>query len=337
MGRKGEVRATIKGRLEAEDLASKALLLYAMRNFRDAVEFAHNLLKKGLKESDVVKLVTSRILNNSHYAHSALVRAKLYADRPYLKLKKPQLFSVGKSNERGNRNVRFLSTDRVLIKISHANGKHEFVEFKVRFGRKYLPIVKELTEPAFAFSAGVSADGERYHIYVQVPMDVYRKHMPIQPKRYGGKYLASFDLNSDRICMVIVDRRGVLIDVKNKHFPEVVNYPKEKARDIRRKALKELFEYALNHDVRVFVVEDLEKSNTKIESKIANRKISRFALREYLDHLRVLVGRAGVELCPIKPHHSTTLGKLISKFVGIDIHTASAYALALKFLNTHER
>ncbi len=137
--------------------------------------------------------------------------------------------------------------------------------------------------------------------------------------------------------MVIVDRKGVLIDVKNKHFPEVINYPKEKARDVRRKALEELFEYALNHGAGVFVAEDLEKSNTKTGSRIANRKISKFALREYLDHLGVLVGRAGAEFHPVKPHHSTTLGRMISKFIGVDVHTASAYALALRFLNTHER
>ena len=125
------MQATIKGKLKIDDIVSRAKLLYLMRNFRDAVEFAHNLMRKDLDENRIIKIITSRILNNSHYAYSAIQRAKLYKNQPYVKLTKPQLYSVGKSNEKGNRNVRFVSTDKVLIKIPHANGKHEFrIQFK---------------------------------------------------------------------------------------------------------------------------------------------------------------------------------------------------------------
>jgi len=100
-----------------------------MRKFKDAVESAHNLIRKDVDDNTIIKIVTSRILNNAHYSYSLLQRAKLYKDQPYLKLRKPQLYSVGESNEKGNRNVRFVSTDSVLIKIPHTDGKHEFVKF----------------------------------------------------------------------------------------------------------------------------------------------------------------------------------------------------------------
>jgi len=112
-----EVKPTIKGRLILSSSEDKAWLFLLMRNFRDAVEYAHSLLRDGVKDTEIVKLLTSRILNNAHYSHSALQRAKLYQLQPYLKLKTPQLFSVGKGNERGNRNIRFESSDVVKIKI----------------------------------------------------------------------------------------------------------------------------------------------------------------------------------------------------------------------------
>lgn len=222
--RKGEV-AVIKGHLVIEDSVTKAKLYHLMRNFRDAVEFAHNLLKRNVEESKIVKLVTSRILNNAHYSYSALQRAKLYKNQPYLKLRKPQLYSVGKSNEKGNRNVRFVSTDRVLIKIPHADGRHEFVEFKVKFGKRHIPIVRELINPEFPISIGVKVDEGNFYVYVSIPMEIYKKYLPVSSCSTNSKYIASFDLNSDRICMVIVDKRGLLVDVKNEHFPELTSFP----------------------------------------------------------------------------------------------------------------
>ncbi len=333
--RKNEIQATIKGKLKIDDIVLKAKLLHLMRNFRDSVEFAHNLMRKSLDENRIVKIITSRVLNNSHYAYSAIQRAKLYRKQSYLKLMKPQLYSVGKSNEKGNRNVRFVSTDKVLIKIPHANGKHEFVEFKVKFGKNYLPIVEELINPNFAFSAGVKVDEDKFYIYVHVPIEVYRKYLPVVANvRDNGKYIASFDLNPDRICMVMVDRKGLLIDVKNEHFPEVINYSKEKAQDVRRKALKKLFEYALNRNVGVFVAEKLEKPKTT-KNRMTNRKISKFTLREHLDHLKMLAERANVELHLVSPSHTSTVGRMLAKSFGLDVHSCSAYALALKYINSH--
>jgi len=125
----------IKGRLEFPDMVAKAKIFYTMRLFREATERSFILLKKGLKEAEIVKRIT-RYLNNAHYSYSALQRAKIYVNQNKLRLRKPQLYSVGKGRERGNRNIRFTSTDRVLIKVPHANGRHEWVKCKVRFGEK---------------------------------------------------------------------------------------------------------------------------------------------------------------------------------------------------------
>ncbi len=51
------------------------------------------------------------------------------------------------------------------------------------------------------------------------------------------------------------------------------------------------------------MIEDLEKSQKKIKGRVANRKISRFSLREYIEHLEVLCGRSESVLFKVNPAH----------------------------------
>jgi len=145
---------TIKGKLVIQDVVTKARILYIMRLFRDAVEKCFVLLKKNLPESEIVKKVT-RLMNNAYYSYSALQRAKIYRNQPKLKLKKPQLYSVGKACEKGNRNIRLLTTDVVQVKIPSASGRHKWVECKVVFGEKYISIIQELLNGNYPYSAGI--------------------------------------------------------------------------------------------------------------------------------------------------------------------------------------
>ena len=89
-----EVKPTIKGRLTVNSPTNRGLLLYVMRNFKDAIEYAHSLMRNGYPDAQIVKLLTSRILNNAHYSHSALMRARLYKPVSYTHLTLPTICSV---------------------------------------------------------------------------------------------------------------------------------------------------------------------------------------------------------------------------------------------------
>jgi len=151
----------------------------------------------------------------------------------------------------------------------------------------------------------------------------------------AGRHIAGFDLNPDRICMVIVNRSGVLLDVKNEHFPEVTSrgFPREKARDIRMKALARLMDYAHRHGVTDFVVEKLKKPKPK-GSKGAKRKISKFALKEYVKHMKTLVPRYGGKLHFVNPAYASVDAIPLSRKLGLDVHTTSAYLIALRYLKS---
>lgn len=58
-------------------------------------------------------------------------------------MKKPLIYSLGSSDEEGNRNIRFNSTSCVLIKMPHEVGGHEWSEYRVLLGEKYIPLVNE--------------------------------------------------------------------------------------------------------------------------------------------------------------------------------------------------
>ncbi len=329
---------TIVGRLEFPDIVTKAKVLYTMRLFKESIERSHILLKKGLKDKEIVMRIT-RYMNNAHYSYSALKRAKMYRKQNKLNLRKPQLYSVGKACEKGNRNVRLISTDTVLVKVPHANGRHEWIKCKVKFGRKHIPIVSELVNPGFSYSAGIVLNDGKFYLHVTIPLEIvvrYDSHPRISEK---SKYIAGFDLNSDRMNMVIINENGEILDIKNKHFPEITqpSYSKDKARDIILKSLSELIDYAVHHNVRYFVFENLNNIKCgKTGNKNANRKIARFPYRILVKHARIMVKKRNGNFATVSPAYTSIDAIPLSRKLGLDVHTTAAYILAFRYLSLHK-
>ncbi len=94
-----------------------------------------------------------------------------------------------------------------------------------------------------------------------MPTELYIKHFRKVDKDPNGNNIASSDLNSDRINMVIVDRQGIIRDFKTEWYSEVnrPGYPKNKVWALRLQALGKLLRYAYHHDVSTVLFEDLDK------------------------------------------------------------------------------
>jgi len=335
---KEEARATIKGKLELEDL-DRAKLLYTMRLFKEAVEKAHHLIKEGISEGEIYKRLYYTI-PNSHYCQAAYRKARLYEPQCHLSLKKPLLFSHGKGagREGGNRNIK-IEGERIRIKIPHANGKHEWIEGELKTQNRYKPILEELKN--YSYSAGVTMNMNNggYSVYISLPIELYAKISDKKRVRSDAEHIASFDLNSDRINMALLRVNGLLIETKNHHFPEVNNpgYGEAKAKDKRLKALSELIDYATTHGAGVFVFEKLKMNGRKnISSKTGNRKLSNFAARELLSHAEIMVNERGGKFVQINPAYSSQSARIINHDLGVDVHTASAVVLGLRYLHTHK-
>ena len=146
--------------------------------------------------------------------------------------------------------------------------------------------------------------------------------------------IVSFDMNSDRINMVIVDKQGIIRDVKTEWYSEVTShgFPRNKANAIRLQALAKLLNYAYHHNVGVVVFEDLYKIKKRKYIRKANRKISRFPKRKLLKHAIVMALKYGFKVYLVDPSYTSKIGEMLGKDLGLDRHVASAYMLALKTL-----
>jgi len=114
--------------------------------------------------------------------------------------------------------------------------------------------------------------------------------------------------------------------------------PREKARDIRLKKLKELLRYARRIGVDYVVFEDLfrVRKRGRTRSPSGNRKIARFTKRQLLQHGVVMVLKLGLTLILVDPKGTTHSGEHdeVMRGYGLDRHMTSAYLIARRGLET---
>ncbi len=92
-------------------------------------------------------------------------------------------------------------------------------------------MVEHALKQELSYTVKIVFRNGKIYLHVSVPTELYIKHFRKVDKDPNGSNIASFDLNSDRINMVIVDRQGIIRDFKTEWYPEVnrPGYPKNKA------------------------------------------------------------------------------------------------------------
>jgi len=331
---------TIVGRIEFPDKKSYLELGKLCYLFKKNLQKAVKMYARGIRRDIIIKVVTKEL--NLGYADTIYKLARFIVEgcmfnngEPFkIRIRKVFLASRGFSSNKGNRNIRLISTSEVLVRTPD----RKWIKLYVKFGKKYLPLVKELVDLALKkkisyFARIVFRDGKAY-LHISIPIQLYLKHFRLGLAR--GKLIAGFDINSDRINMVVIDENGCIRDVKNKHFPEVVShgFPSNKARYLRLNAIAELLDYAHHHGVKYICFENLDviKKKKFTKNKKANRKISKFAKREILTHAVIRALRYGFRILFVNPKGSSKEARKIHKKLGLDIHTASAYIIAIRGL-----
>jgi len=336
--------ATIVGRLipaSGEDHMKLARLAW---EFRRAVQVATKMIAKGEEANTILKELR-RMLNKA-YADSAFKQAKAIVkgclatggDPRRIEVTKLFIISEGETSRNGNRNVRLEDTSLVKVKYPYDGS---WIQLEAKFGEKYLPLLRELVELAkqrkVSYNARIMFRRGRIYIHVSVPIYLYLKHFEKGEAR--GELIAGFDLNSDRINLAIIDRYGGLVDAKTAWFTEVVShgFPRNKAKALRLRALAKLLKYCYTHGVGIVVFENLYvvKKHRYTKSRNGNRRISKFAKRELLEHAIVMSLKYGFKVLLVDPRGTTNSKEHdeAMKMHGLDRHTASAYLIALRGLN----
>ncbi|MEM1777989.1 MAG: hypothetical protein QXU96_01305 [Ignisphaera sp.] len=342
----GEVRepevthVTVTGRITPLNSEDHVKLCYLAYKFRRNLVRAVKMYARGVDKLVIVKEITREL--NLGYADTIYKMGKLIVEGARrngsnpLKIKVRKLFiaSRGFSANKGNRNIRLESTNTLYVNIPR-EGR---VKFKVSFGERYVPLVKELVELAesrkTSYTAKIVFRNGRIYLHLSVPLELYLKYFREGEAR--GSLIAGFDLNSDRVNMVVVDKSGVVRDVKTAWFPEVMSpgYPRNKAKVARLRALAKLLNYAYHHGVGVAVFEDLDRIKRRrfTGSSTANRRIVRFPKRKLLEHAVVTALKYGFKVYLVYPAYTSVVGGFLSRELGLDKHTTSAYMLTAKYL-----
>ena len=258
---------TINGKIEFDDIGK------VVRIARAYSQIVKSAIKPLLEEKSINELTKEfyNILPNYIYLETALKQAKTIVEGLleredekgeiiHAKIRKFWLGSRGNSADKGNRNIKFhVLEDHVSIKVKDPWG--EWIIGKAYFSKEYLPLLRELeglTDKKEEGYGAVISFKENPMIHIQIPLWLYLKHFS-SSKLKGYGLFAGFDLNSDRLNVVVVDRDGRVITTRTWRYCEVTRpgFPKEKAKTLRLNALSQALRFLSRIGVNYVVFEDL--------------------------------------------------------------------------------
>lgn len=262
---------TINGKLVVDDPLDHMKLIRLARTYATAVRRSLNFIWKGYSHKGRTKSLYN-ILPNYVYLETAYKNAKAIAenirfyeessskDKVLANISRFWIASRGNKWDKGNRNIKLIPRDtyfEVLIKYPWDGS---WIKAKAFFGEKYTPLLEELIELASRREEGygvIISFREYPRIHVQVPLWIYLKYLSTpKPKGYG--LIAGFDVNSDRINIVIIDTKGGVVTLKTFWYSETVShgFPRDKAKWIRLNALSDALKWCKRIGVDYIVFED---------------------------------------------------------------------------------
>jgi len=328
---------TINGRVEFEGVERISRIAYY---YSKAVKAGIDLALRGVSLNDAVKELYN-IIPYAFYAETAYKQALALVENKGSKVevRKRWIACRGNKSDNGNRGIKFhVFQDHVEIKVKDPWGKWIFG--KAYLGKEYLPLLSELEELSQRKEEDYGAVVNFKHypmIHLQIPLWLYLKHFS-SPKPVGYGLVAGFDLNSDRLNVVVVNEEGKVIAIKTFWYSDVTRpgFPKGKAMALRLNALSQALIFLSRVGVDYVVFEDLflVKNRRFTRSMSGNRKVSRFAKRQMLIHGVIKSLRLDFNVVLVNPKGTTNSEDhdKVMREKGFDRHTASAYLIALKGL-----
>ena len=235
-------------------------LLVLGNKFKIATNEAVKMFRKGISEKEIIKTIYNYVPNYV-YAESILKQAKAiveslkFTNGKSAFINRPYIYSRGNKYDKGNRNIKLVSTGRVLIKYHDGS----WIEGWVKFKGRYHSLLKELITLASMRKEGYGARvvfRESLELHVNVPLYLYIRHLGSPRDDIDYSKLLGIDLNSDRVNGVIIDNGGKIVDIYNKYFHEVTShgYPKGKAKKVRLKSLFDVIDFAVRRYSIGFIV-----------------------------------------------------------------------------------
>jgi predicted transposase len=336
----------VNGSLVVDDQGGLGRLVWLARAYARAVKAIVNHVLRGVPCSEAYKAVYN-LLPDYVYLETACKNARLVmeglksSNGSRCEIESYWISSRGNRAHKGNKNIKLVPREDHFDVLIRYPWDGTWIKAKAYFGERYIGMLRELLDLAERRLEGYGVTisfKNRPRIHVQVPTWLYLKHMSGEPVS-GKGFIAGIDVNSDRVNLAVVDLKGSIVHVKGFGFPEVTRpgYPEELARQKRLKAIAEALKIAREAGASVVAFENLPaiKGRRFTSNPNANRKISRFAKRQYITHGILKAFKVGFEVVILVEPAGTTNSEEHDKAMrehGLDKHTASAYVIALRGL-----
>jgi len=350
---------TINGKLVVEDSVDHMKLIKLARTYSDVVRRMLNMVWRGYSHTEVTKLLYD-MLPNYVYLETAYKNAKAIAENINFyeeysgknmilaNIHRFWLASRGNKYDKGNRNIKLIPRENYFEVLIKYPWDSSWIKAKAFFGNKFIPLLRELIELVNKRSEGYGAVisfREYPRIHVQVPLQLYLKHFG-QSKAKGYGLIAGFDINSDRLNIIVLNNDGDIVAKKTFRYSEVVShgYPSNRAKQLRLMALAEALKWCRGIGVDYIVFEDLFKVKSRrfTSNSYTNRKIAKFAKKQILIHGIIKALKLGFTSIIVNPSGTSTskTHQQIMREKGLDRHMASAYIIAyrgLKMIRSNEK
>jgi len=350
---------TLRARTVLEDKLAHYFYLSAAR-FRAGVIKELDYVKNGIIGTTALYRIAYSVIGNKRYADGAVLIVKEIVESTK-RLKTPldkvkprdwwMLQSRGspRPEDRGNRNIRLINRNKAKVVLFNGSSWSRY-EIDIRVPRIYNKLFEVTAELGMNCKLGylarllaldTSYDRVYCELQVSIPYELYLEYR----RRYSrplGNNIAGIDVNTDRVNLAIVNKKGILRDIKTFHYPSLASttLKGEQRRSLLHKVVHDVLKYAYYHGVSTIVLEDPEilgylklkwvRSSERRNSRY-NRRVSIFKssiIEEFVLH----APEYGLSSYYVDPAYTSKLAELIAKDMGLDRHTTSAYIIALEYL-----
>lgn len=314
-----------------------------MFKFGKARRRAYSLKWKGIQKSDIERILQKETGLNSRYVKDAyhsikdlpphvtfggkrnqLLRMKGKISREeYIKRRNSILISRGEKSQKGNLNTR-LDLNTMKLRINCCNGRYIYP--KIYIPEKYLEKYGEYLDGSHPYTVIIKRlnDDRGFKVYFIVDVETFESE---------GDRVMALDINAGHTDFAVVDKKSKKIVAVGKFSHHETQYVRRGKRTYLLHKLVDRIGVIARHFNADVVVGKLETSKFN-GSRKANRVVHnmpQFKFRQILSYKLPL--KYGVRVKEYSEAYTSKIGKVLGRFVGLDVHKASAIAFALKVVD----
>ena len=263
---------------------------------------------------DTIKMLPPHVTFGGKRAQQLRQRGKLTAEE-YRRCRNRILACRGEHAQKGNLCLRIVDGHVLRVNV----GPAKWVKLPIQIPKKYRPLLRNCG--AYTVLLRRRLDMRGYDARITVDIE--------EPEVKPAKRIMALDVNSGHVDFAVVDKASLQPVVSGKvDCHELLDANKDKKRILLHRLVNKVANIAKHYQAEV-VAGKLHSNYTNHRHRF-NRRIqgmNQYAMRQIMAYKLPLKGCVFTEL---SENNTTTLGRKLSKSIGLDVHKAAAYAFAVK-------